>query len=219
MDQLSDQKSSSDLSSAPLDECSDEELVGMFQDGRETAFDELVRRYQDYIYRTIYYQVSDHDRANDLAQQTFVNAYEGLSDFEGRSSFKTWIYRIARNLCYSEHRRRARDREQPVGTFLPGRSDEDGETAFPEPEHSSNPPDDNVAAEEKKEIVRSVIRSLDEDFCTILTLRELEGHSYDEMAELLEIPVGTVRSRLYRAREAFREVLEERYGHELETFF
>jgi len=219
MDQPSEQHPSPESSAPPLRDRSDEELVEMFQDGEEPAFDELVRRHKDYIFRTVYYQVSDHDRADDLAQQAFVNAYEALDEFEGRSSFRTWIYRIARNLCYSEHRRRARNREQPVGTFLPGRSDEDGETAFPEPAHdAADSPDQSVVRDEKETIVREVVRGLDDTFCEILTLRELEGHSYDEMAEMLDIPVGTVRSRLYRAREAFEEALEDRFDERMEEF-
>lgn len=202
-----------------LSELTDRELVRLFQEGRESAFDEIVRRYQDYVFRNVYYQVDDQQAAEDLAQQTFLNMYEGLDDFEGRSSLKTWMYRILKNLCYSHHRKQGRNREQPVGTYSTSPDNtSDDDVAFPEPRDASSNPGDNVSLEEKKEIVQETIFDMKEQFREILVLREFEGHSYDEMAGMLEVPVGTVRSRLYRARDRLRELLEQRLGEELDAF-
>ncbi len=171
------------------------------------------------MFRNVYYQVDDRKAAEDLAQQTFVNAYEGLDNFEGRSSLKTWMYRILKNLCYSYHRKQGRNREQPVGTYSTSPDNtSDEEPSFPEPRDPSSNPGDDVSRREKKEIVQETIFDMKKSFREILVLREFEGHTYDEMAEMLEVPVGTVRSRLYRARDQLGELLEKRLGEELDAF-
>ncbi len=196
---------------------SDGQLVDQFQEeGDEKAFNEIVRRYKDYVYNVVSYNVSSEEAVQDLAQQTFVNAYEGLGDFRKESSLKTWLFRIAKNLCNSHHRREGRNRETPSGTF---REQNDGEeSSFPEPgQHETNPAD-SVTTRERQEIVREEIEQLKEQFRDIILLREIEDHPYEEIADMLDVPVGTVRSRLYRARSALQDRLENRLGEDLTEF-
>lgn len=219
MDQQADPKTGSVKEQDPLEHRSDQELVQAFQGGVEEAFEEIVHRYKDYIFRNVYYQVSNREVAEDLAQQTFVNAYEGLEDFELRSSLKTWLYRIAKNLCYSHHRKRGRNREQPVGLFSTNQSGEaEDEPGFPEPGDRSNNPRKNLTRQEKREFVQNLISRMNEKHRTVLTLREYEDHSYEEISDLLDVAVGTVRSRLYRARKKLQERIEEEFGDSLDEF-
>jgi RNA polymerase sigma-70 factor (ECF subfamily) len=201
-----------------LSDCTDRELVELFQEGEEAAFDEIVRRYQDYVFRNVYYKVNDEQAAEDLSQETFVNMYEGLSGFEMRSSLKTWMFRILKNVCYSYHRRQGRNREQPVGTYTTDPEPSSEGISFSEPEDVSFQPAGSVLEQERDELVQQVVFGLKESFREVLVLREFERHSYEEISDLLEVPVGTVRSRLYRAREAFQEALEELLGDELNAF-
>lgn len=220
MNQQPESTTSSDQEQKALTDRTDQELVQLFQQGHESAFDEIVRRYQDYVFGNVYYQVDDRKAAEDLAQQTFVNAYEGLEDFEMRSSLKTWMFRILKNLCYSYHRKQGRNREQPVGTYStnPDNGSSGDDVSFPEPRDESSNPGHAVSRKEKQEIVQETIFDMKDQFREVLVLREFERHSYDEMADMLDVPVGTVRSRLYRARDRLRELLEDQLGDELSAF-
>lgn len=191
------------------------ELVRAFQEGREDAFDEIVKRYRDYIYNKTFYFTGDEKTAEDLAQKTFVKAYRNLEDFRGDASLKTWLYRIARNLCYDHHRKQNRNREYPSGLFQ--RKDNEENPGPPSRDKKSERPTRRVEQKEIVQIVRETIQDMRPEFRSILILRELEDHSYDEMSRILDIPVGTVRSRLYRARKKLKEILTEAYDGDLSS--
>lgn len=177
--------------------------------GRTEVFSVLVDRYQDRIYALVSRMISDRELIRDLAQETFLLAFRGLGGFQRDASFTTWLYRIAINVCQSERRRR--QRQQRVGALGVGESG-DEENDSREFEDASPQPVDALEARERQELLADALASLDEEQREIVVLRDFQGLSYDEIAEVLECPIGTVRSRLFRARSEIRRRLERVLG-------
>lgn len=175
----------------------DQELVERVQRGDKRAFDLLVIKYQQKIVNLVRRFVGDLTEAQDVAQEAFIKAYRALPNFRGESAFYTWLYRIAvntaKNHLVSEDRRSTPgDIDVELAEQLEG-----GERLR---EHAT--PEDFLCEEELLSVVRRAIQDLPEDLRTAVTLRELEGLSYEEIAEVMGCPIGTVRSRIFRAREA-----------------
>lgn len=181
---------------------SDLELVKRVQAGEKQAFDLLVRKYQHKIINLVSRYVHDPHTAMDVSQEAFIKAYKGLARFRGDSAFYTWLYRIAINTA--KNYLVAQGRRTPT-TDVDAQEAEQfgGESALKEyatPEHQ-------VLTEEIQQTVFDAIEALPEDLRTAITLRELEGLSYEEIAEAMDCPIGTVRSRIFRAREAIDKQL------------
>jgi len=174
-------------------------LVRQAQGGDRRAFEELVERYQGQIYRYVLRSVLDATAAEDLTQDTLVRAYASLKAFRGACSFKTWVYRIARNLCidYQRSGQGGRRRLMPLTAVV----DHPAQGACADPLGRSS-------QQELAEQVELAIAALPERFRAILVLCDLEGLSYQEAAEVEHCPVGTVKSRLFTARRALRRLLE-----------
>jgi RNA polymerase sigma-70 factor (ECF subfamily) len=179
---------------------SDAELVERARAGRTEAFGRLVERHQDYIYNAVRHLVSDRDDAEDIAQQVFVKAYEGLESFAGRAKFSTWLYGIMLNCVRTYRRRRGR---ATVFSVEGGREEGAGD-----PPSEADGPERATMRGERVQRVRDAIAGLDPDHREIIVLREIRGLSYEELAEVLEVAPGTVKSRLYRARRQLKEKLE-----------
>ena len=180
----------------------DQKLVVKVQKGDKKAFDVLVLKYQHKVIKVIMRYIRDPSEALDVAQEAFLKAYRALPRFRGDSAFYTWLYRIAINTAKNHlvaARRRPLDYDldpqDPDQYDLQGRLS-DGDT----PEHL-------VLSEEIKDTVNRAIHHLPEDLRTAIILREVEGMSYEEIAQTMECPVGTVRSRIFRAREAIDKKL------------
>jgi RNA polymerase sigma-70 factor (ECF subfamily) len=181
----------------------DQELVRRVQHGDKKAFDVLVRKYQQKIVKLISRYVRDQDEALDVAQETFIKAYRALAKFRGDSAFYTWLYRIAintaKNYLVSQSRR-------------PPDTDIDAEDAVQFEGDSqlreTDLPEQLVHRDEVERVIYEAIDALPEDLRTAITLRELEGLSYEEIAQAMECPIGTVRSRIFRAREAIEAKLK-----------
>ncbi len=176
---------------------SDETLVARVQQGDKRAFDLLVLKYQHKIFAIISRFVKDSAEVHDVAQEAFIKAYRALGNFRGESAFYTWIYRIAvntaKNYLVSRGRRPpAFDVDVDDAEFYAG---SDGLKDI-------NTPENELMKDQLEKVVFDAIDGLPEDLRTALTLREMEGLSYEEIAEVMECPVGTVRSRIFRAREA-----------------
>ncbi len=191
-------------------------LVERVKQGDQRAFELLVVKYQRRIERLIGRIVRDSDLVFDLAQETFIRAYRALPQFRGDSAFYTWLYRIAVNTA----KKAAVDlRRDPVLTesALRADGDEDDETSHrgPEPIDTATP-EALLASKEIAATVNAAIDALSEDLRQAITLREIEGLSYEEIAEVMSCPIGTVRSRIFRAREAIalrlRPLLDTRDG-------
>ncbi|MGD2175731.1 MAG: sigma-70 family RNA polymerase sigma factor [Candidatus Brocadiaceae bacterium] len=183
---------------------SDADLVRLARQGEDQAFGDLVERHQDYIYNAVFHLVGSEKDAEDLAQEVFVRAYEGLGSFEGRAKFTTWVYGIMLNTVRSFWRRQGR---RDVVSLDLARDDPDSPT--PEPPADGEGPVRMAIRQEQVSVVRAAIAELEDDLREILVLRDIQGFTYDEMAETLAVPQGTVKSRLHRARQRLKDSLEE----------
>ena len=181
----------------------DQQLVERVQRGDKAAFDLLVGKYQRKIFRLLSRLIRDSAEIEDVAQEAFIKAYRALPNFRGDSAFYTWLYRIAintaKNYLVSQGRRAPTSTETDI---------EDAET-FDDGDHlrDLNTPDSMLLTKEVAEAVNRAIDQLPEDLRTAIVLRELEGLSYEEIAESMQCPIGTVRSRIFRAREAIAQEL------------
>ena len=189
----------------------DETLVRASQDGDTEAFGQLVKRYQDRLYPTLLRLTGSPDDALDLLQDAFILAFQKLSRFRGQSSFFTWVYRIAVNLALSERRnRKGRPQVKPVQDM-----DQLDHHAASRQDDPSLPLEQ---AEDESRVQRALLK-LPEEARVVVVLRDLDGLSYEEISDALNIPLGTVRSRLHRARVDLRSALErdERASGEVRT--
>jgi RNA polymerase sigma-70 factor (ECF subfamily) len=184
---------------------SDLSLVQRAQRGESGAFDALVRRYQHKVVKLVMRYVRNPTEAEDIAQDAFIKAYRALSRFRGDSAFYTWLYRIAINTAKNSLAARARN---PVQLDSNGSGDED-RPGLEERMIDTATPEALALTEEIRATVSAAIDRLPEDLRTAIMLRELEGLSYEEIAKTMDCPVGTVRSRIFRAREAVDERLRE----------
>ncbi len=180
----------------------DRELVARVQQGDKRAFDILVQRYQHKIIKLVSRYVHDSTEALDIAQEAFIKAYRALPGFRGDSAFYTWLYRIAintaKNYLVAQGRR-------PPGSDIDAQEAEqyDGQSSLKEYET----PERLLLRDEIEATVYAAINELPEDLRTAITLREFEGMSYEEIAQTMGCPIGTVRSRIFRAREAIDKKL------------
>jgi RNA polymerase sigma-70 factor (ECF subfamily) len=181
-------------------------LVERFKRGDAQAFEMLVVKYQRRIERLIARMVRDTDLVQDIAQETFIRAHRALPQFRGDSAFYTWLYRIAVNSAKKTLTDMKRD---PVVTEAAlALRDDDDETSRTQTELThGETPESLLASKEIAATVNAAIEALSEDLRQAITLREIEGLSYEEIAEAMNCPIGTVRSRIFRAREAIAERL------------
>ena len=178
-------------------------LVRRVQQGDRRAFEALVIKYQRRIERLIARIVRDVDLVEDLAQETFIRAYRALPQFRGESAFYTWLYRIAVNTARKAAVSLGRDPVFTESALAQARGDEDDETSARRVEPSDEAtPEALMASAQVAAAVNQAIAELSEDLRQAIMLREVEGLSYEEIAEAMNCPIGTVRSRIFRAREA-----------------
>lgn len=180
----------------------DQKLVKRVQAGDKHAFDLLVKQYQHKIIGLVGRYVYDHSEALDVAQEAFIKAYRALPNFRGESAFYTWLYRIAINTAKNylvARSRRPPDTDVDVADahYIEGDSElKDIES-----------PENSLYRDELERVVKDTLNQLPEDLRVALTLREFEGMSYEDIASIMDCPIGTVRSRIFRAREAIdREI-------------
>lgn len=180
------------------DATADAALVAATLAGDRDAFGLLVTRYQDRLFNTLVRIGASREDAADVVQEAFVQAYTKLASFQGASQFYTWLYRVAMNISISRRRRK-----RPTASLDAAR-----EATGDEPADRAAGPEGTAVSHERVAIVRTALAHLGEEQRRILVLREIDGASYEEIAEILELPIGTVRSRLFRARMQLREKLE-----------
>ncbi|MGH7712353.1 MAG: sigma-70 family RNA polymerase sigma factor [Gemmatimonadaceae bacterium] len=180
-------------------------LVTAYLAGEERAFDELVTRYQTRLLNFVYRTIGDRERGEDLVQEVFVRVYRHLHRFDRSKKFSTWIYTIASNLAKNELRNRARNPLVLFQAIKQNWQDEDRPVQF---EDTASRPDDLFRKRHLRELVEDAVSKLPGHHRQVFVLRELEGKSYEEIAEITACNLGTVKSRLNRARNAFAALIE-----------
>ena len=180
----------------------DQRLIAQCLDGDTVAFGELVRRYQDRLYNTVYRLIDNAEDAADVVQDAFLNAYQSLDGFKGDSQFFTWLYRIAVNTAISHKRK-----QRVLLSIDAGRNGSAvvqplDESAYSQPGHA-------LERAEEDRCVHQALQRLSPEHRAVLILKDMEGQKYEEMADVLGVPIGTIRSRLHRARAELRELLEK----------
>jgi RNA polymerase sigma-70 factor (ECF subfamily) len=183
----------------------DSELVTAFLDGEERAFGVLVERYQTRLLNFIYRTIGDRERGEDLVQEVFIRVYRHLHRFDRSKKFSTWVYTIASNLAKNELRNRSRNPLVFFQTIKKNWQDDDRPLQF---EDSTTRPDDLYRKRHLRELVEQSVQQLPEHHRQVFVLRELEGKSYEEIAEITGCNLGTVKSRLNRARNSFAAIIE-----------
>ena len=177
----------------------DAQLIDETLAGHSAAFGRLVLKYQDRLYNTVVHVAGNAEDARDVVQEAFVQAFLKLDTFQHSSAFYTWLYRIAFNVAASHRRRR-----RPTLSVEYAR-----ETTGLEPIDEGNGPTENLERNERCQQVRQALGQLSEEHRVVLVLREIDGCCYETIANVLDLPIGTVRSRLHRARLQLREQLKE----------
>ena len=184
-------------------DASDQQLVDRVRAGDKNAFNFLVLRYQNRVAALVARFIKDHQEVEDVTQEAFIKAYRALHLFRGDSAFYTWLYRIAVNTA--KNTLVARGRRPPASDLDSGEA-ELVDIGTPLRDHET--PEGSLATAALKEAVEKAIEELPDDLRTAFTLREFSGLSYEDITEVMNCPVGTVRSRIFRAREAIDKVIK-----------
>ncbi|GIW79992.1 MAG: RNA polymerase sigma factor [Gemmatales bacterium] len=177
-------------------------LIAECLQGRTAAFGELVSRYQDRLYNVIYRMVDNAEDAQDVLQEAFLSAYQSLGSFKGDSRFFTWLYRIAVNTAMSLKRK-----QRVVLSLEYGRDEGNGKLE-PTDQSEYTQPGHSLERREDEGRIQEALNRLSPEHRAVLILKDMEGQKYEEIAEVLGVPVGTIRSRLHRARMELREILD-----------
>jgi len=186
----------------PVDEM---DLVRRARKGQLSAYDELVRRYQERIYATIYHMTSNHEDANDLAQEAFIKAFHALRSFKGGSSFYTWVYRIAVNKTINFLKQRKNKAQMSLNDMdLNAEHDPDLVALI-----SDKTPRREAGLAELSEKLNEALQKLSEPHRLVVTLHDVQGLSHEEIAKIMDCNIGTVRSRLFYARQQLQAYLSD----------
>ena len=192
------QSESASLVNQTIDQ-DDAEFIEKVRGGNSSAFEGLVRKYQNRLYTALVHISGSRQEAEDIAQDAFVQAYRKLHLFAGNSSFYTWLYRIAVNAAISRKRKKRAEYSVEQTQAVTG----------DEPLDKSERVDERLLREERANIIQVALTRLPEEFRVVLVLREMEAFNYEAISETLDLPVGTVRSRLHRARVQLKEILSK----------
>jgi RNA polymerase sigma factor (sigma-70 family) len=180
-------------------------LVNAARSGDMKAYDDLVRRYQERIYATVYHMTSNHEDANDIAQETFIKAYSALKSFKGDSSFYTWIYRIAVNKTINFLKQRKNKVSLSLNDLDFNIENDPELVAFV----SDRTPRRDIALSELQEKLNKALQKLSDVHRMVVTLHDVQGLSHEEIANIMDCNVGTVRSRLFYARQQLQAYLSD----------
>lgn len=180
----------------------EQELVDRARAGDQSAFEQLVVEHQNKVYSLAFRMVNHREEAADLAQESFLKAWQALPTFQGESSFGTWIYRLTTNLCIDYIRRQKRRQEiQPVASL------DDPDSGLGEPADWKQDPQHHVERKELRRALNRALQELPDHQRQILVMRELSGLSYQEIVQALDLDLGTVKSRIARARKNLQKIL------------
>lgn len=182
----------------------DAQLLYALKANQESAYEVLIARFQQPVYNLIYRLLNDPADACDAVQEVFLKVFRNVESFRGQSSLKTWVYRIALNEAYNHRRWFSRHRKQEVGL----ETDDEGSRSWIESiSDPSRDPYELTLNEERHQLIEEALREINPDFRAAVVLRDLEELSYEEIAEVMQVSLGTVKSRILRGRESLRRVL------------
>jgi len=194
--------------SMPENKLSDHELIDATKSGDEAAFGEIMKRYRSPITNYLYRFLNDYEEAVDIAQETFVRVYFALDRYHTQYAFSTYIYRIATNLAISELRRRKRRKLLSLtGLF---QNDAEGNVEY-QPPDPRELPDESLENAELSELIATAIATLPEKYRVAVVLRDVEGRSYEEIAEIMQLGLGTTKSRISRGRGLLKEKIQQHF--------
>ena len=183
----------------------DSELIKRAKGGDSTAYDGLLKKYKSSVYNLVYRMVRDVQEAEDLTQEAFIKAFNSLASFNEDYAFSTWLYKIATNNCIDFFRKRKLQTyslDKPIQY-----KDSEIQHEIPDPDLN---PEKSIIARERTTLIQEAIRTLPEKYYTAIVLRHNEEKSYEEIAEVLDLPLGTVKARIFRAREMLNKALKDR---------
>lgn len=186
----------------------DEILVQRCREGDLDAFDQIVEAYDQKVFNLTYRMTGDYADASDLSQEVFIRVYRSLHNFRGESSFSTWLYRIATNVCLDEIRRRNRKTVVPLNQRI--YLDDEQFRDIPD---WSNLPEAVVQSKEIQEEIQRMINSLRPEYRLVIILRDIQGYSYEEIGKIIGCSLGTVKSRINRARKSLKKKIIEYWEH------
>lgn len=186
-----------------MSQADDEILIRQAREGDQVAFGKLVKRYYEMVYAVAVGVLHHHEMARDVTQDVFLKVFRNLQQFEGKAKFKTWLYRVAMNAALDEARKK-----KPVES-LEGQEDEEGESRPMQIAAKNEDPIEKLSRQELAERMGKALESLSPDHRAILVLREWEELSYQEIADMLHLEIGTVMSRLHYAKKKLGEILKE----------
>ncbi len=190
-----------------MQERDEKSLIALAKEGNVEAYEMLISQYEKKIYSLCLHLLKDAEEAYDAAQEVCIKVWKQIHLFEGQAKISTWIYRIATNQCL-DILRKNKNRRQDISLF---QESQDGEDEWViEKEHKEIGVAEQIEKKELQEIVHLGIQELQEDYQVILVLRDIEGYSYEEIAEILYVSLGTVKSRLSRARQALKKVFSQK---------
>ncbi len=183
-----------------MDSADDRRLITDCLKGRTAAYGELVRRYQDRLFNAVYRLLDNSEDAQDVVQEAFISAYQSLASFKGDAKFFTWLYRIAMNAAISHRRKHKFAVSLETGSKNELLIDPLDQSAYSQP-------GDLLEQLEEENRLKSALNRLSPEHRAVLILKDIDGQKYEEIAEIMQVPVGTVRSRLHRARLELRDLL------------
>ena len=185
-----------------MDSWDDRRLIAESLTGQTAAYGVLVRRYQDRLYNTVYRLLDSPEDAQDVVQESFISAYQSLGSFKGDSLFFTWLYRIAMNAAISLRRKKRATVSLDTGS-------KHDITIDPLDQSRDNQPGDAMERHEQETQLQAALQKLSAEHRTVIVLKDIDDMRYEDIAEVLDVPIGTVRSRLHRARLELRQLLEK----------
>jgi len=192
-----------------MEKYTDEELIARFQQGDEYAFEEIVYRFKDRLKNFVFRYLDSEEVAEDVVQDTFLRVYQKKHMYRNIAKFSTWIYTIAGNLAKTELRKRKRRKMFSLSSL----GLEDKEYEIPSEEFA---PEDEIEGEYTEQEIQAAINNLSDKFKTVIILRDIQELSYDEISKIVDVPVGTVKSRINRARLKLQEKLQHLRGKKVE---
>lgn len=183
----------------------EDKLIRKAQKGDVLAFERIISDYQNVVYSVAYRYADNAEDAADMSQEIFLKMFKSINTFQFKSKLSTWIYRVATNTCIDLVKKANRDGS--TYSINEGYENSDGDTRYSEITDDSSQPDIVAEKSEMRDIINTAISGLNEDYRTVIILRDIQGLSYDEISEIIGCSVGTVKSRISRGRKNLREIL------------